>query len=62
MRFHTNEKIKFIEFNYSDKLQQFNQQRHEAISKVPSLKKLENYYKMLRHKKLILKEIKENTI
>jgi len=62
MRFHTNEKINFIEFNYSDKLRQFNQQSFKAISKVPRLKKLENYYKMLRHKKLILKEIKENTI
>jgi len=62
VRFHTDEKIKFTEFNYSDKLKQFNQERFEAISKIPRLKNLENYYKMLRHKKLILKEIKENII
>lgn len=62
IRFHTTEKINFVEFNYSDKLQKFNQERYEAISKMPRLRKLENYYKMLRHKKLILKEIKENII
>jgi hypothetical protein len=62
MRFHTHKKINFIEFNYSDKLKKFNQQRAEAITKVSRLSKLENYYKMFRHKKLILKEIKENVI
>jgi hypothetical protein len=62
IRFHTDEKIKLIEFNYNDKLRQFNQERFEAISKVSKLKSLENYYMMLRHKKLILKEIKENIL
>jgi len=62
MRFHTDKKINFIEFSYSDKLKEFNQQRFEAITKVSRLKKLENYYKMFRHKKLILKEIKENIL
>ena len=62
IRLHTNKKINFIEFNYSDKLKEFNQQRFEAITKISRLKKLENYYKMLRHKKLILKEIKENVL
>jgi hypothetical protein len=62
VRFHTDQKINFIEFNYSDKLKQFNQERFDAISKVPRLKTLENYYKMLRHKKLILKEIRDNII
>jgi hypothetical protein len=62
VRFHTDEKIKFTEFKYSDKLKQFNQERYDAISKVPGLGKLENYYKMLRHKRLIIKEIKENLI
>jgi hypothetical protein len=62
VRFHTNEKINLVEFQYSDKLKQYNEERFEAISKVPRLKKLENYYKMLRHKRLIIKEIKENLI
>lgn len=62
LRFHTDKKINFTQFYYSDKLRQFNQERFEAISKISRLKYLENYYKMLRHKKLILKEIKDNTI
>jgi hypothetical protein len=62
VRFHTAEKINLIEFKYSDKLKQFNQERFETISKIPRLKKLENYYKMLRHKRLIIKEITENLI
>ena len=62
MRFHTDEKINLLEFNYSDKLKQFNQERFDAISKVSKLKKLENYYNMFRHKKLILKEIRENLV
>jgi hypothetical protein len=62
VRFHTDEKINLVEFQYSDKLKQYNQERFEAISKIPRLKKLENYYKMLRHKQLILKEIKENIL
>jgi hypothetical protein len=62
VRFHTDQKINFIEFQYSDKLKKYNQERYEAISKVPRLKKLENYYRMLRHKRLIIKEIKENRL
>lgn len=62
VRFHTDEKINLVEFQYSDKLKQYNQERFEAISKMPRLKKLENYYKMLRHKRLIVKEIKENIL
>ena len=62
VRFHTDEKINLIEFQYSEKLKQYNQERFEAISKMPRLKKLENYYKMLRHKRLIIKEIKENIL
>ena len=62
IRFHSEEKINLIQFYYSDKLRQFNQERFEAISKISRLRKLENYYKMFRHKKLILKEIKENLV
>ena len=62
IRLHTNKKINFIEFNYSDKLKDFERSRIQAMTKISTLKKLENYYKMLRHKKLILKEIKENVL
>ena len=40
VRFHTDEKINLIEFQYSEKLKQYNQERFEAISKMPRLKKL----------------------
>ena len=62
LRFHTDEKIKFIEFNYSDKLKRMHQESISAVQRFARFKKLENYYRIFRHKKLILKEIKENIL
>lgn len=60
MRFHTDEKINFIQFRYNFKLSEYNKDGFQ-LTKNP-LKSLENYYKSFKTKKLILKEIKENLI
>jgi len=60
IRFHTNKEINFLQFRYSHKLNDFNNDGFQ-LSKSP-LYKLENYYKNFKNKKLILKEIRENLI
>jgi hypothetical protein len=62
IRFHTTEQINFIQFRFTDKLRQMDKERFAAIALNLKLKSLEKYYNMFRHKKLILKEIKENII
>jgi hypothetical protein len=60
MRFHTDKKIRFVQFRYNSKLSEYNRDGFQ-LTRSP-LKNLENYYKSFRNKKLILKEIKENLI
>jgi len=60
MRFHTDEKINFIEFDYTDRLRKIHRESLEAVRRFSRFKKLEQYYRIFRHKKVILKEIKEN--
>lgn len=60
IQFHTKEKIKLKQFQYTDKLQEYGNMCGNT-SKF-CLKSLENYYKMFRFKKLILKEIKNNLL
>lgn len=64
IKFHTKEKINFKQFAFSDKLVNYsfacsNMVRYNVNS---PLLKLENYYKMFKHKKLILREIKDNLL
>ena len=60
MRIHTEKNIKFVQFRYTQKISEYNKDGFE-LTKTP-LKKLENYYKNFKNKKLILKEIQENII
>lgn len=64
-KFHTKEKINLKEFVFNDNLHNYS---HACASLVQytnpksPLIKLENYYKMFRHKRLILEEIKKNLV
>lgn len=60
IRFHTDKKIKFKQFRYTQKLSDYNYDGFQ-LTRSP-LKRLENYYKSFKNKKLILKEIKENLL
>ena len=60
VRFHTEEKIKFVQFRYTQRLGEFNNDGFNLSRSF--LKNLENYYKAFKNKKLILKEIKENIL
>jgi hypothetical protein len=61
IRFHTTEKINFIQFRYTDKLDKYNLDGF-SLNFNGYLKTLENYYKMFKNKRLILKEIKEHVV
>ena len=64
IKFHTDERINFKQFVFSDSLMTYAyacSSLGKFIDKSP-LYKLENYYKMFKHKKLILREIKNNLI
>jgi hypothetical protein len=61
IRFHTNEKINFIQFRYNSKLEELKNDGF-SINFFRYMKTMENYYKSFKNKKLILKEIKENII
>ena len=62
VRFHTKEKILFKQFRYTKDLHEYKNDGFLLNTKVSSLKKMENYYKNFKNKKLILKEIKKNII
>jgi hypothetical protein len=59
IKFHTNEKINFKQFVITPELTNFTKDC-TVLTKYAPLKSLENYYKILKTKKLILKEIKKN--
>jgi hypothetical protein len=61
IRFHTDKKINFKQFRYTDKLDAYNKDGFN-LNFYGYLKKLENYYKMFRQKKLVLDEIKRNLL
>jgi hypothetical protein len=61
IRFHTDEKINFIQFRWTDKLEEYKNDCF-YINFFKYIKTLENYYRNFRHKKLILKEIKNNIL
>lgn len=61
IRFHTKEKINFQQFRYTELLDQYNKDGFN-LNFYGYLKKIENYYKMFKTKKLILDEIKKNLI
>lgn len=60
IRFHTEDNIKFVQFRYSQTLNNYNRDGFQ-LTRSP-LKKIENYYKSFKNKKLILEEIKKNLI
>jgi hypothetical protein len=61
LRFHTNEKINFIQFRYTDLLEQYKNDGFN-LNFFRYLKNLKNYYSFFKNKKLILKEIRENIL
>lgn len=61
IRFHTKEKINFQQFRYTELLDQYNRDGFN-LNFYGYLKKIENYYKMFRNKKLILSEIRRNLL
>lgn len=60
IQFHTKEKIKLKQFQYTEKLREYGNMCGDSSRF--SLKSLENYYKIFRFKKLILKEINDNLL
>lgn len=64
VKFHTKEKINLKQFIYTNTLRQYANACgciSKSTRKSPLIK-LENYYKLLKHKKMILKEIKNNLV
>ena len=61
LKFHTNEKINFIQFRHSEGLVKHLSDVHKR-NKYSKLKPLQFYYDVFNTKKLILKEIKNNLI
>ena len=63
IKFHTDEKIIFKQFQINEKLNKYLLDITSAkeFRKVKN-RSLENYYSMLKHKKYIIKEIKNNLI
>jgi hypothetical protein len=61
IRFHTKEKIKFIQFKDSEKLQQY---RNDGLmlNSFGKFNSLQEYYNKFKLKKIILKEIKKNIL
>jgi hypothetical protein len=60
VRFHTNEKIKFQQFRFTNLLGSYNNDGFKLT--INPIGVLENFYKVFRTKKLILKEIQNNLI
>lgn len=61
IRFHTKEKINFIQFRSNEKLAQY-QKDGFMLNSFAGFKKINQYYDKFKLKKLILKEIKNNII
>lgn len=61
VRFHTDQKIKFKQFKWTDKCKEYNNDGF-GLNFYGYMKTMENFYKNFRTKKLILKEIKENLL
>ena len=63
IKFHTDEKIIFKQFKVTPKLQDLIYDIDWAKDfRVPKLRSLEEYYSMMKHKKMITKEIKNNLV
>jgi hypothetical protein len=62
IKFHTEQKIKFKQFRTNEKINSYIEDGFILNNKYIGLSSLENYYKHFRHKKLIIKEIKENLL
>ena len=61
IRFHTDEKINFVQFKWTPTLEEYKRDCiHINFNKY--MKTLKNFYMNFRHKKLILKEIKNNLL
>jgi hypothetical protein len=60
IRFHTDKKINFIQFRYNDLLDLYRGDGWQLT--LSPLKKLENFYKNFKNKKLILREIGNNIL
>jgi hypothetical protein len=61
IKFHTEEKINFKQFVISPELTNFTKDC-TVLTKFPRLKRLQNYYKIFKTKKVILNEIKKNLL
>jgi hypothetical protein len=61
MRFHTDKKINFKQFRFSNLLHEYRLDGFN-LTNVKSFKKLKNYYSCFKNKELILKEIKNNLL
>lgn len=61
IKFHTDEKIKFKQFRFNYNLHDYMMDGYNLTFFEP-LKKIENYYKLHKNKKLILKEISKNLL
>ena len=63
IKFHTDEKIIFKQFRVTPKLQELIYDIDWAKDfRLPKLRSLEEYYSMMKHKKMITKEIKNNLV
>jgi len=62
LRFHTNEKINFKQFRPTQRITDLVGDGFACNQIWQPLRKLENYYKIFKNKRLALKEIKENLI
>lgn len=61
MRIHTEKKVNFIQFRYTDQLLKYNNDGFR-ITMITPLRALQNYYNIFKNKKLILKEIQNNLL
>lgn len=61
VQFHTNKKINLVQFMFNEKLDEYARSCF-TLKDYNRFYKLQNYYKMFKHKKFILKEIKNNIV
>lgn len=61
LRFHTEEKINFVQFRHNEKLESYVGDGF-ALTFGHFLKNLEDFYKLFKNKKAILKEIRDNLV
>ena len=62
LRFHTDEKINFKQFRPTQRISELIADGFACNQIWQPLRKLENYYKIFKNKRLALKEIKENLL